>query len=156
MRKRVYQGRFTVRSNENVVVFIIGMRVNKWYAVHQWWPVFTAMPPMLRELHLNKDLGFLAMESAVNFRTILLVQYWRSFEKLHAYAREAKHVSAWHNFYKKAGSTNAVGIFHETYLLENKGYEAVYGNMPIFGLAKALGHQEVTAKTSSARQRLRN
>lgn len=33
---------------DEVVVFLIGMRVNRPWMVAQWWPVFTAMPKMLR------------------------------------------------------------------------------------------------------------
>jgi heme-degrading monooxygenase HmoA len=90
---------FTAAPEDEVVVFVIGMRINKWHAVHKWWPVFTAMAPMIKELHQNKDLGFLATESSINFRTIFLIQYWRSFEDLTAYAKADKHMAAWRRWH---------------------------------------------------------
>ncbi|QHZ48704.1 DUF4188 domain-containing protein [Bacillus sp. NSP9.1] len=155
MGKTIITKPFTAHPEDEVVVFVIGMRINKWHAVHQWWPVFTAMPLMIRELYQNKDLGFLSMESAINFRTILLVQYWRSFEALTAYAKGGKHMAAWRRFYQKTAASGAVGIYHETYTVPKGRYETFYHNMPAFGLAKAYGHQPVTHRTKTAEQRLR-
>ncbi|BFH16642.1 transcriptional regulator [Paenibacillus dendritiformis] len=156
MGKSIFGGRYTVEDREqDIVVFLIGMRVNKWRAVHQWWPVFKAMPPMIRELYTHPELGFLSLETTVNLRTILMVQYWRSFEELTAYARGPKHLETWRRFYQAVGKTNAVGIYHETYIVRGGQFEAVYGNMPKFGLAKARGHAPITPRTDSAAQRVR-
>ncbi|WP_163970387.1 monooxygenase family protein [Oceanobacillus halotolerans] len=51
-------------------------------------------------------------------------------------------------------SNNAVGIFHETYIMESKSYEAIYVNMPVCGLAQATGHNPITSKKNSATNRL--
>ncbi|WP_335872625.1 monooxygenase family protein [Bacillus sp. 2205SS5-2] len=72
------------------------------------------------------------------------------------YARLKKHLKAWKDFNKKVGNPNAVGIFHETYLIKPNQFESFYGNMPKFGLAKALGINPVTPSSKTARQRLRN
>jgi hypothetical protein len=86
MSKHIYSGRFTTVNSEDIVVFIIGMRVNKRLSVHKWLPVFTAMPKMIKELYMNKDeLGFLSMESYFGLRTTVMIQYWRSTEDLLAY-----------------------------------------------------------------------
>lgn len=153
----IFPGRYTAMPNQKVVVFIIGMRVNKWRSVRKWWPVFKAMTPMIKELYANKELGFLSLEGTWNFRTIKLIQYWRSFEDLEAYARYSpKHLKAWRDFYKAAGNSSEVGIFHETYIQEHGSYEAFYGNMPLYGLAKAVGQVKVTPKLDSAEKRLNN
>lgn len=81
MGKTIINKPFTAAPEDEVVVFVIGMRINKWHAVHKWWPVFTAMAPMIKELHQNKDLGFLATESSINFRTIFLIQYLAFFRR---------------------------------------------------------------------------
>ena len=67
-----------------------------------------------------------------------MVQYWESFEKLEAYARNrnASHLPAWQQFNKNVGSNGDVGIWHETYLIEKGNYECIYNNMPRFGLGK--------------------
>ncbi len=40
----VIPGRFAARMEEPFAVFIIGMRINKLWAVHKWLPVAKAMP----------------------------------------------------------------------------------------------------------------
>lgn len=155
MAKHIYTGRYTTENNEDIVVFIIGMRINKRLAVHKWLPVFNAMPGMIRELYTNKEeLGFLSMESYFGFRTTLMIQYWRSAEDLLSYARNEKHLTAWKHFNQKAGSNDAVGIYHETYKIKSGEYESIYGNMPLFGLGKALKHIPITEYINSAQKRL--
>ncbi|MCG3005253.1 DUF4188 domain-containing protein, partial [Escherichia coli] len=58
LAKQIYNGRYTADSEEDMVVFIIGMRINKLFSFSKWLPVFMAMPPMKKELYQNKELGF--------------------------------------------------------------------------------------------------
>jgi hypothetical protein len=67
------------------VVFLIGMRINKPWKVHKWLPVLLAMPRMLKELEKHPEAGFLG-HNGIGGKVI--VQYWRSFEHLEAYARD--------------------------------------------------------------------
>jgi hypothetical protein len=155
LAKQIYTGRYTTENEKDIVVFIIGMRINKRLALHKWLPVFNAMPGMIKELYTNKDeLGFLSMESYFGLRTTVMIQYWQSTEDLLSYARNEKHLSAWKNFNKKIGNNDAVGIYHETYKTKNGDYESIYGNMPLYGLGKALKHIPITEKRNSARKRL--
>ncbi|MCA0986770.1 DUF4188 domain-containing protein [Guptibacillus algicola] len=154
MSKEVFPGRYTAEEKQDVVVFVIGMRVNKWWAIHKWLPVFAAMPGMIKELLINKSLGCLSMESFFG-RTTLMIQYWRSTEDLLSYAHGEKHLTAWKNFNKRVGDNKAVGIYHETYIVPKDNSECIYGNMPKFGLSKALGHTPITSKSSTAKKRLR-
>ncbi|WP_251553940.1 DUF4188 domain-containing protein [Neobacillus muris] len=155
MAKQIYTGRYTTENKEDVVVFLIGMRVNKRLALHKWLPVFNAMPGMIKELYTNKeDLGFLSMESFFGLRTTVMIQYWRSIDDLLSYARNEKHLKAWKNFNKKVGNNDAVGIYHETYQVKNGDYETIYGNMPLYGLGKALEHIPITEKRNAAQKRL--
>lgn len=155
MGKEIFTGRFTTENSEHIVVFLIGMRINKRRAVHKWLPVFNAMPGMIKELYTNKEeLGFMSMESYFGLRTTVMIQYWRSTEDLMAYAKNEKHLAAWKNFNQKAGNNEAVGIYHETYELKAGNYESVYVNMPLYGLGKALKHIPITAERGSARKRL--
>lgn len=155
MGQKVYPGRYTTDNDEEVVVFIIGMRVNKRWKVHKWFPVFTAMPGMIRELYENKEeLGFLSLESFFGLRTTIMISYWKSTDELLAYARGAKHLKAWREFNKKIGDSETVGIYHETYSVPKGNYETVYGNMPLFGLAKAKKHRLITPDIRTAKKRL--
>jgi hypothetical protein len=130
-------------QTDDVVVFVIGMRINRLRKVRSWWPAFVGMPRMLREL-AEADRGLLGAHSFFGGRTLLTVQYWRSAEELGAYARDASlsHAPAWGAFNKHAAATGDVGIFHETYVVPADRVESVYGNMTEFGLAAAFGSVE--------------
>ena len=155
MSKKIFSGRFTAENHEGIVVFVIGMRINKWRAVHKWLPVMAAMPPMIKELSIHKELGCLSSESFFKLPLTFMIQYWRSEDELHAYSKGQKHLPAWKKFNQKAMNNDAVGIYHETYLISPDQSESIYVNMPSFGLAKALGKKKITSSTSSARQRLK-
>lgn len=132
----IYKQRMTVEMDGEFIVYFIGMRVNKLWKIHKWWPVFIAMPRMLKELSANPDLGLLGYR-LVNPFTV--VQYWRSFEHLEAFARskEHTHLPAWREFNQKVGhSSGDVGIWHEMYRIQPGCFEALYGNMPAFGLGQ--------------------
>ncbi len=113
-----------------------------------------AMPPMIKELYQNKELGFLHTEMSFSWKTMTLIQYWKSFEQLESYAKGARHLKAWKKFNQRIGSDGTVGIYHETYKVEANAYESIYANMPLFGLAKAKGHRPVNRGLESARERL--
>lgn len=137
------------------VVFLIGARINKWWKPHLYIPVGLAMRRMIAELQAHQDLGLLHVESWGG-RNAIMVQYWRSFEHLHAYARsrDAEHLPAWVDFYRKIGTSGDVGIWHETYLVRAGEYEAIYANMPEFGLARAAGWVEAEGRRATAAGRL--
>ncbi|MEH7462148.1 DUF4188 domain-containing protein [Bacillus thuringiensis] len=154
--KAVIPGRYTAQMDDSFVVFVIGMRINRLFAVSKWLPVARAMGGMMKELYENKELGFLGTESFFNGRTILQIQYWKSFEALEHYARHASlHVEAWKDFNLKVSKTKTVGIFHETYVIEKGQYESVYVNMPRFGLAKAGESVPVNQQRETARARMK-
>ena len=148
--------RMTVVNEQELVVFLIGMRVNKVWKVQKWVPVVTAMARMLTELHEHPEMGFLGVETTLNFPTTLMVQYWRSFEDLAVYAgnRNAVHLPAWREFNRQVGSNGDVGIWHETYRIPAGHYEAVYNNMPEFGLGKILPLVPAIGQRESARARM--
>lgn len=155
MGQPIYTGRYTTENDTELTVFLIGMRANKRRAVHKWFPVFKAMPGMIKELYTNQErLGFLSMESYFGLRTTLMIQYWRSTEDLLAYAKGEKHLAAWKNFNRKVKNNDAVGIYHETYTVQQGNYEAIYGNMPLHGLGKASRHVPITPERISARKRM--
>ncbi len=155
---RPVPAQFTARIEGDFVVFLIGMRFNKPWKVGQWWPVFMAMPKMLKELKAaGPSSGFLGHTA---IRPSLMVQYWRSFEQLEAYARskDSLHWPAWVAFNRRIkGARGDVGIWHETYRVRAGDYECIYSGMPPFGLSAAaelvaLGKERVGE--SSARERL--
>jgi hypothetical protein len=148
--------RVTADVDGEFVVFVIGMRVNSLWKVHRWLPVAAAMPRMLRELAADADSGLLGYETTVGWRTIVLLQYWESFDKLRAYARDdgREHLPAWVRYNRSQGDDGAVGIFHETYLIGPDGHESVYNNMPAFGLGAAAGVRPAEGDDETAGRRL--
>lgn len=152
----VFKGRYTARVDEPIVVFLIGMRVNKFWSFRKWWWVAMAMPRMMRKLMQVPELGLLHAEQFTRGRTTLMVQYWRSFADLERFARdkELPHLEPWRRLNKQMRETDEVGFWHETYTIQPGQAEAIYGNMPAFGLAKATNHVQVAAVGESARQRL--
>ena len=131
------------------------MRINKPWKIHRWWPVFTAMPPMIRELSRDPDCGLLGVTKGMLGGGPALVQYWRSFEDLERFARDpdAHHLPAWRAFNQRVRASGDVGIWHETYRVRAGEYEAIYANMPRIGLAGAADHKPLE-DTSTAAQRI--
>lgn len=153
---KVVPGRFTAQTDEPFVVFMIGMRINKLFAFRKWLPTAMAMRPMLSTLFQYPEKGFLGAQFFFNLRGPVIIQYWRSFDDLERFARDKSepHLSAWKRFNKSIGSDGSVGIWHETYLVDAGKYEAVYGNMPIVGLAAATQHVPAIGHRETARRRL--
>lgn len=153
----VIPARITATHRGPLVVFLIGMRINRLWRVDKWLPVARAMGPMIAELSRDRTSGFLGTEYALaGPRTALLIQYWRDFDCLEAYARdrERNHWPAWTAFNRAVGTDGTVGIFHETYVVREAGHETLYVNMPPFGLGKASGTEPATGSRSAARGRM--
>lgn len=145
--------RMTAEIDGDFVVFLIGMRVNRPWKLHKWLPVFLAMPRMLKELARSPESGCLATQRGLS----VIVQYWRSFDHLEAYARshDGEHWPAWLAFNRKVRiASGDVGIWHETYMVRAGEFECVYGAMPRMGLALAGRHVPVGAHREQARERL--
>lgn len=153
---KIFAGRYAARVEGPFVVFLIGMRVNKLWAMHKWIPVARAMPPMLKELAANKDSGFLHLEVALTWRGVVTMQYWRSFEHLHAYAhaKDKNHLPAWAAYNRAVGGNGSVGVWHETYQVAAGRYECVYANMPRWGLAAAGEQVPAVGRMSEAKTRM--
>lgn len=153
---KVQPGRYTAQTDEPFVVFLIGMRVNKLWALHKWLPVASAMGPMLSSLYQHPEKGFLGGFTTLGWRGITMVQYWRSFEQLEAFARSGDdpHLGAWKRFNQAVGGDGSVGIWHETYMVQPGQYECVYGNMPRHGLGSVMAHVPAVGRRHTARQRL--
>lgn len=127
-------------DSDEVVLFVIGMRVNRWRRFRSWLPVFVAMPRMLRELQDDDGSGLLHARTYWSGRVFLVVQYWRDAETLGRYARDAGrlHAPAWARWNTSGvPASGDVGIFHETYVVPREGIETRYANVPHLGLAAA-------------------
>jgi len=69
---QIFPGRYTADIEGDFVVFLIGMRINRFLKVRKWWPVFTAMPPMLKAHEQHPDLGVLDTRRAFYYGVMLM------------------------------------------------------------------------------------
>jgi Monooxygenase af470-like len=138
MTSSISPDRLTVSPDQSFVVFLIGARLNKWWLLPIVFGVSRAMGRMLGELRDDPASGLLSFESYTG-RTSLMVQYWRSYDDLQRYARskDKTHLPAWRRWLADWGR-GAMGIWHETYVIEPGRYEAIYHHMPEFGLGRAI------------------
>ena len=151
---KVVNARSTHRHDGELVVFHIGMQINRWWRPDLWVPAFMAMPRMLRELSIDKESGFLGYQLLFGSGGPYVVQYWSSIEKLYAYASapSQEHRPAWTAFNKAARKApGAVGIWHETFLVERA--ESVYVATKPMGLAHATEHVAVGKRHDRAQAR---
>jgi hypothetical protein len=145
----------TASIDGDFVVFLIGMRINRFWKFNKWVPVAKAMPRMIKELVKKPESGFLGFQIYGGIPPVI-VQYWRSFEHLEAYAkdRDGLHYPAWKEFNTKIKSNGDVGIWHETYKVSAGSYECIYNNMPKYGLGKIGELIPAVGKKEYARDRI--
>ena len=152
---RVSSGRMTHRYEGELVVFHIGMQINKPWRPDLWLPVFAAMPRMLRELSMDPDSGLLGYALLMGRGGPYVVQYWSSAHKLYAYASDpaAEHRPAWTRFNRAARKApGAVGIWHETFIVESA--ETLYGSTRPMGLAGATEVVPIVSRHDRAQARM--
>jgi hypothetical protein len=145
--------RMTAEIEGDFVVFLIGARFSKLQLARSFADLGgrRGMKHMLDYLVARPEKGLLAYEMGLP----TIVQYWRSFEQLEAFAKDQDdpHLEVWRRYWRRVGRTGRTGIWHETFLVKAGQYEAVYGNMPPHGLGKA-GRLVPVSEASSARERI--
>jgi Domain of unknown function (DUF4188) len=153
---RIVAQRMTAQADGEFCVFLIGMRINRFWRIHKWWPVAMAMPRILKELEAHPELGCLGGRQWFGNPTIL-VQYWKSFNDLERFAKNPNqpHLPAWAAFNRKVASNGDVGIWHETYRVTAGNYECIYNNMPPFGLGKVMTLVPASGAKETAAGRMR-
>ncbi len=152
----INRGRWTASIDGDFVVFLIGAEV--WDPQHGGAAsdLLLAMIDMLAELEGDPTTGLLGYQVFGGLGGVI-VQYWRSFEALEAYAKnpDARHAPVWRAWNRLAEGERAKGgIWHETFQVPAGHFEAVYQNMPVTGLQKAGRSMTVTEARTTARQRL--
>ena len=130
--------RMTAEIEGDFVVFLIGPTLNsKLHLLRSFMDLGgrRGMRYMLDYLVEHPEKGLLAYEMGLP----TIVQYWRSFEHLEAFAKDKDdpHLEVWRNYWRRVGRSGRTGIWHETFLVRAGEYEAVYGNTRPRGLGKA-------------------
>ena len=129
--------RMMAEIDGDFVVFLIGARFNSFQLLKTVLDLGgrRGMKHMLDYLVAHPEKGLLGYQMGLP----TIVQYWRSFEQLEAYARskDSQHWPAWVDFNQRFGKSRGdVGIWHETYQARAGEYETVYSGMPPTGLGK--------------------
>jgi hypothetical protein len=145
-------GRHTADLDGDFVVFLIGARVNTPWRLVKALRGIRGMKPMLEHLVAHPEKGLLGY--TLGFPVI--VQYWRTYEQLEAFARGQSdpHLPVWRRWTRTMHRTGEAGIWHETYKVRAGEYEAIYDNMPVFGLGKAGLPSKVGAGRETSRERI--
>ena len=146
--------RMTAEIEGDFVVFLIGARFNNKLQFARSLVDLggrRGMRHMLDYLVDHPEKGLLAYEMGLP----TIVQYWRSFGELEAFAKnkDEPHLDAWRQYWRRVGRGDRTGIWHETFRVKAGQYEAVYGNMPPHGLGKA-GRLVSVSESSTARARI--
>jgi len=146
-------GRQTIDSDRDIVVFLIGARINKWWLLPLSLPILASMPRMLAELAKDPSSGFLGVQ---NFGLGGMAQYWRSLDDLNRYAhdKERRHKPAWLLYMQKILGNGAAGVWHETYFVKAGHYEVVYTNVPRLGQGQFRELLPATGDRATAARRL--
>ncbi len=147
--------RMTAEIEGDFVVFLIGARFNNKLEFARTVMDLggrRGMKYMLDYLVAHPEKGLLAYELGIP----TIVQYWRSFDHLEAFAKDQEdpHLNVWRQYWRRVGKSTRSGVWHETYLVRAGEYEAIYSNMPPRGLGKA-GRLVPVGESSSARSRLK-
>ena len=150
---KINQGRWTAEIEGNFVVFLIGARFEKLRGGgargsrrsprHEAHARLPRGPP-------RQGLAGVPVGAAHDRAVLALVRAPRSLRR----TRDDPHLEAWRQFWKRVGTSGRTGIWHETYLVRAGEYEAIYGNMPPFGLGKASNLVRVS-ESVGARRRLK-
>mmetsp|Transcript_19549 Transcript_19549/g.36116 ORF Transcript_19549/g.36116 Transcript_19549/m.36116 type:complete len:241 (-) Transcript_19549:23-745(-) len=156
---KVHRGRRAPVSHEGMTVFLIGMRINRWYRMDLWLPPLLAMSRMLNELQTNsKEFGYYGGEMYGILALFLgypsvQITYWESIDKVMDFASGKSHRDGLKHYMEAMEHSNgAVGVWHETYEISRA--EGMHRDMPEFGLVRAVGSLEAVGALEAARGRL--
>lgn len=132
----VRPGKVAPGNGEPIVVFLFGIRINRWRQVRRWLPLLLSVAGMLRDLAAAPDSGLLGYRLLLGPgpRQAMVVQYWRSPADLHRFARGAAHDDARRRYWWHYGAGDGVGVWHELIHSPSGAHHAMYGNMPPMGL----------------------
>ena len=83
----IERGRSTARTDDDLILFLIGMCVNRAWRLDKWWWVYRSMKRMVRYLKTHPEAGLIHSQRW-RARTTMQVSYWRSFDHLLAFAAD--------------------------------------------------------------------
>jgi len=82
--------RFETVPPGEVVLFLVGMRINRWSRSDRWWPALGAMRTMWRQLRREPEAGLLTMTATGFSNPFVFIQYWQSERHLFDFAHSPR------------------------------------------------------------------
>ncbi|MGB3305845.1 MAG: DUF4188 domain-containing protein [Thermomicrobiales bacterium] len=145
----VIRGRYIATPPAGTVIFMFGLRVNRWSELRRWLPLWRSLRRIVREQHARPQCGLLWSTSWRDGREFTVLQYWKDMQTLLDYAQDPsfKHAGVWKKYNHGVGDTGLVGIWHEAYTIDTgspKGLHTIYRDVPSRGLAAATSSLEGT------------
>ena len=83
-----------------------------------------------------------------------VLQYWRSFDDLEAWARRPPHSEWWRGAVERMRTKGDFGVYHETFLVPRDGVESIYLNCRPTGLSAFGTPGEPVGPMTTSRGRL--
>lgn len=153
--RRVKRGRWTARTDEEFLVYIVGMSLNRPWRVGGWAYTVAAALRMRRQLHGRPATGCLGFHLTWLMGGPAVFMYWRSYEELEAYARDPgrSHLPAWRWFNTEGRNSGDVGLWHELFRARAGEAELAYANTPRLGVL-AFRDPVPIGSTQTAAQRM--
>lgn len=146
--------RLTTDNSEDLVVFILGARINKFWLLPIAMPILNRVQHMLKELQKDPESGLLAVQPLGFGATVL---YWKSLDHVLAYADadDREHKPTARRYFQRIFKNRAVGVWHELFVVPAGHYEGLYTNMPTFGLGQCRPLVPPKGEYATARRRLK-
>jgi len=154
---KIFPGRYSAQISSQIeepfILLFLGIRINNFLLFWKWIPTVLASLPMVYSLVRHRAAGFLGGQAFLFLPGIGIIQFWRSFDDLERFARNKHlpHLKGWRWYNKAIGATGSVGLWHEVYLVQPGDHEAMYDNMPVFGLAIGAKHIPVGERRDRVR-----
>lgn len=147
----IMKGRRTARTDEEFVVFIMGMRINRWWMIHCWRPVILAMTGMTHEFVQQPKRGWLGSKAWFE-RAVAIIQHLWPFDAPATYtkAQDRSHVPTLAGFNRKIGNDGTIGICNETYRIAPGWCGNVFANMPAFLLGNCTTLKQAKGEFATA------
>jgi len=141
--------RYQAKPNSSLVIFLSGFKIHHTWKFWKKWQINKALQDILDELEQNSVPGFLGYEQWSG-NPSLIIQYWRDHNALIAYARnkDAGHFPHWVAFNTRLAEDAAIGLWHETYLVQQNDMEGLYRNMRPLGLGRVFSSEALHAGAS--------
>ncbi|MCY2933917.1 MAG: DUF4188 domain-containing protein [Planctomycetota bacterium] len=114
------------RLGERFCLIRFGMIASKARALPQIWRYTRAIEQSARAA-IDQQSGLLKSERIMfRWNHFGFLQYWSDLDQMLAWTHNEPHTAWWKSALDRQRQSNDLVIYHETYLVNSKGFEAIY------------------------------